>query len=125
MADGALEGRLPNLHLPSGDLIPAHNIAAFEDGALGEEPENEGYRGPQEKDSGHVSLEMIAAETHLAAQRGACSEGNPRDQEHLWEETEACLVARNRAESLVGEAGTQRGSEAFLGRQGAVEAPEA
>ncbi|KAL1660831.1 hypothetical protein GGF50DRAFT_105960 [Schizophyllum commune] len=65
-AEGALEGRLPNLHLPSGDLIPAHNIAAFEDGALGEEPENEGYRGPQEKDESRAWVELLEGVVHAA-----------------------------------------------------------
>ncbi|TRM70498.1 hypothetical protein BD626DRAFT_423358 [Schizophyllum amplum] len=62
-AEGALEGRLPNLHLPSGELIPAHDIPSFEEE---DEPEWEGYRGPQEKDESRAWVELLEGVVHAA-----------------------------------------------------------
>ncbi|KAL1749292.1 hypothetical protein HDZ31DRAFT_79119 [Schizophyllum fasciatum] len=65
-AEGALEGRLPNLHLPDGTLVPAHDIAAVGEGAQAAEAPHEGYRGPAEKDESRAWVELLEGVVHAA-----------------------------------------------------------
>ncbi|EIM89584.1 uncharacterized protein STEHIDRAFT_91980 [Stereum hirsutum FP-91666 SS1] len=82
-AEGALGGRLPNLQTPSvltadedgdgdgdvdGEILPAHNIAAWIDERVGlvEGDELEGYSSVETKDESHAWVALLEGDVHAA-----------------------------------------------------------
>ncbi|KAI0064445.1 hypothetical protein BV25DRAFT_1822795 [Artomyces pyxidatus] len=72
-SEGALGGRLPNLQIPSkqesdrdGDLLAAHNIPAWIDGAVGALDELEGYVNVQARDESHAWIALLEGDVHAA-----------------------------------------------------------
>lgn len=81
-AEGALGGRLPNLQTPSvltadedgdgdGEILPAHNIAAWIDERVGlvEGDELEGYSSVETRDESHAWVALLEGDVHAALVR--------------------------------------------------------
>ncbi|KAH9980867.1 hypothetical protein BGW80DRAFT_1162641 [Lactifluus volemus] len=68
--DGALDGRLPNLQIPSGDadstLLAAHNIPTWIDENVGALDELEGYKDVESRDESHAWIALLEGDIHAA-----------------------------------------------------------
>ncbi|KAH8106884.1 hypothetical protein BXZ70DRAFT_256405 [Cristinia sonorae] len=71
--DGAIEGRLPNLHAPlpgsedgGGQLLPAASIADWVDGQVGELGPLEGYVDEAAKDESRAWVSLLEGNVHAA-----------------------------------------------------------
>ncbi|KAA1469207.1 hypothetical protein DENSPDRAFT_834778 [Dentipellis sp. KUC8613] len=71
--EGALGGRLPNLHTPSsrapdgdGELLPSHNIPAWVDERVGLLNDLEGYRNVEARDESHAWVALLEGDVHAA-----------------------------------------------------------
>jgi metaxin len=68
--DGALDGRLPNLQIPSGDadstLLAAHNIPTWIDENIGALDELEGYKDVESRDESHAWIALLEGDIHAA-----------------------------------------------------------
>ncbi|TCD63547.1 hypothetical protein EIP91_005293 [Steccherinum ochraceum] len=71
--DGAIEGRLPNLHVPlaeskdgGGELLPAASIADWVDGQVGETGSLEGYVDEAAKDESRAWVTLLEGNVHAA-----------------------------------------------------------
>lgn len=66
---GALEGRLPNLHVKGKELLPAVRIPSWVDRELGEDSlkdELEGYRDVASRDESRAWIGLLEGEVHAA-----------------------------------------------------------
>lgn len=83
---GAMDGRLPNLHVPlaslppsligkdkkvkddgEGDVLPAHHIPEWVSGRLGEEPDElEGYKHVEARDESRAWVALLEGNVHAA-----------------------------------------------------------
>lgn len=71
--EGALEGRLPNLQIPSertnkpdGELLAAQDIPAWIDGKVGALDELEGYKDVESRDESHAWIALLEGDVHAA-----------------------------------------------------------
>ncbi|KAI0253535.1 hypothetical protein BJV78DRAFT_1280863 [Lactifluus subvellereus] len=70
--DGALDGRLPNLQIPSGDvdgdgeLLAAHNIPTWIDENVGALDDLEGYKDIGSRDESHAWIALLEGDVHAA-----------------------------------------------------------
>jgi metaxin len=72
--DGAIDGRLPNLHVPGkvagGELLAAHSIASWVDSQVGGDA-LEGYRDQLAKDESHAWVSLLEGNVHAALVRSS------------------------------------------------------
>jgi metaxin len=68
--DGALDGSLPNLQIPSdradGALLAAHNIPTWIDESVGALDDLEGYKDVQSRDESHAWMALLEGDIHAA-----------------------------------------------------------
>lgn len=70
--DGALDGRLPNLQIPSGDvdgdgeLLAAHSIPTWIDENVGALDDLEGYKDIESRDESHAWIALLEGDVHAA-----------------------------------------------------------
>jgi metaxin len=74
--DGAVDGRLPCLHVPREDgeergseLLAAHMIPGWVDKTLGVELGDDGYRDEAARDESHAWVSLLEAKVHAALVR--------------------------------------------------------
>lgn len=71
--DGALDGRLPNLQIPSertkdldGELLAAQDIPTWIDGKVGALDDLEGYKDVESRDESHAWISLLEGDVHAA-----------------------------------------------------------
>jgi metaxin len=71
--DGALDGRLPNLQIPSertndpdGELLAAQDIPAWIDEKVGALDDLEGYKDVDSRDESHAWIALLEGDVHAA-----------------------------------------------------------
>ncbi|KAJ7510151.1 hypothetical protein B0H11DRAFT_1957914 [Mycena galericulata] len=65
--EGAMGGRLPNLHLANGQLLPAHLIPTWADEVLEEQERPlEGYKDQAALDEGRAWVSLLEGDVHAA-----------------------------------------------------------
>ncbi|KAH9956610.1 hypothetical protein BC827DRAFT_1261765 [Russula dissimulans] len=68
--DGALEGRLPNLQIPSerlgGELLAAQDIPTWIDENFGTLDDLEGYKDTESRDESHAWIALLEGDVHAA-----------------------------------------------------------
>ena len=71
--EGALDGRLPNLQIPSertnnpdGVLLAAEDIPTWIDGKVGALDDLEGYRDVESRDESHAWIALLEGDVHAA-----------------------------------------------------------
>ena len=92
--DGALDARLPNLHVPlntlpgasdeikaqddgEGELLPAHLIPEWVDGQVGALNELEGYADEAARDESRAWVSLLEGNVHAALVRHTCPRSGP------------------------------------------------
>jgi metaxin len=68
--EGALDGRLPNLQIPSdnpdGELLAAQDIPTWIDGKVGALDDMEGYKDVESRDESHAWIALLEGDVHAA-----------------------------------------------------------
>ena len=71
--EGALDGRLPNLQIPSertnnpdGELLAAQDIPTWMDGKVGALDDLEGYKDVESRDESHAWIALLEGDVHAA-----------------------------------------------------------
>lgn len=78
--DGAIDGRLPNLHVPrpagqddgGGELLVAHTIPGWVDKQVGNVGPLEGYRDEAARDESHAWVSLLEGKVHAALVDPSC-----------------------------------------------------
>lgn len=66
-SDGALDGRLPNLHISQNELLPAHLIPSWADGQLASvDAQLEGYKDEAARDESRAWVALLEGNVHAA-----------------------------------------------------------